>query len=57
MKVVGGGCSGLSYKMDLDQKRDELERQRQELAAALAVEGGKASGWAAQWAVLKYMLK
>ena len=22
IKVVGGGCSGLSYKMDLDQKRD-----------------------------------
>ncbi len=22
VKVVGGGCSGLSYKMDLDQKRD-----------------------------------
>ena len=22
VKVIGGGCSGLSYKMDLDQKRD-----------------------------------
>jgi iron-sulfur cluster assembly accessory protein len=22
VKVVGGGCSGLSYKMDLDQPRD-----------------------------------
>jgi iron-sulfur cluster assembly protein len=22
VKVVGGGCSGLSYKMDLDEKRD-----------------------------------
>ena len=22
IKVIGGGCSGLSYKMDLDQKRD-----------------------------------
>lgn len=22
VKVVGGGCSGLSYKMDLDDKRD-----------------------------------
>lgn len=22
VKVVGGGCSGLSYKMDLDQKRN-----------------------------------
>lgn len=22
VKVVGGGCSGLSYKMDLDQTRD-----------------------------------
>jgi iron-sulfur cluster assembly protein len=22
VKVVGGGCSGLSYKMDLDQQRD-----------------------------------
>lgn len=22
IKVVGGGCSGLSYKMDLDSKRD-----------------------------------
>jgi len=22
VKVVGGGCSGLSYKMDLDQVRD-----------------------------------
>jgi iron-sulfur cluster assembly protein len=22
VKVVGGGCSGLSYKMDLDSKRD-----------------------------------
>jgi iron-sulfur cluster assembly protein len=22
VKVVGGGCSGLSYKMDLDQKRE-----------------------------------
>lgn len=22
VKVVGGGCSGLSYKMDLDAKRD-----------------------------------
>lgn len=22
VKVVGGGCPGLSYKMDLDQKRD-----------------------------------
>jgi iron-sulfur cluster assembly protein len=22
VKVVGGGCSGLSYKMDLDLKRD-----------------------------------
>lgn len=22
VKVIGGGCSGLSYKMDLDEKRD-----------------------------------
>jgi iron-sulfur cluster assembly accessory protein len=22
VKVVGGGCSGLTYKMDLDQQRD-----------------------------------
>lgn len=22
VKVVGGGCSGLSYKMDLDEKRE-----------------------------------
>ena len=22
IKVIGGGCSGLSYKMDLDQSRD-----------------------------------
>jgi len=22
VKVVGGGCSGLTYKMDIDQRRD-----------------------------------
>ena len=22
LKVVGGGCSGLTYKMDIDQRRD-----------------------------------
>jgi iron-sulfur cluster assembly protein len=22
VKVVGGGCSGLTYKMDVDQRRD-----------------------------------